>query len=180
MAPLIFRGLCCIHQSCDLHDFLIGYKSKSECLCFVEEQCLALDEVPLGIGLVTDPINNEFCKIGVYCCAFGVKKPERCCALAAQFCCIKEAGALPLDEEYQGELIFSYYFCTCLPKCGFLVEGPDIPALKKPMNDYKRYSTPDTNQMDRFDDEDDVPVVAELVATEVVATPVHDHGKVMT
>jgi hypothetical protein len=166
MAPYIFSGLCCVHSSCDVDDVLIGAKSKSQCLCCVREECCAVDEEHLGVGLVTNPNNDECCKVALYCCAYGCKTPDRLCTITSQLCCLKEAGALPLDKNYQGDLVCSYYCLTCLPTCGCCVEGPDIPALSRPMNDYTNYmiAEPDANEMDRF--EDDNVVTAEMVTTE--------------
>ena len=145
---IVCCGLCCIYNSLDFSDFLMGYKSKSQCLCITREVCCAVDEVPVGVGLVTNPDNNEICKIGLYCCAVGCKVPDRICTQASQLWCVKQVGALPFHEDYLttpvcfqlgcGKHYYEYHEdCFTNPKCEYFFEmAPPCRALSKPMSHY--------------------------------------------
>ena len=148
MAPKLFAALGCIWEACDFDNILVGCKGKSECLCLTSENCCAVNEEPVGVGLVTNPENKECCKLGFYCCAYGLKMPERLCASADQICCIKRAGALPPDSQYNDKFVLSYYCLTCAPECGCCIDAPDCPALEKPMHDYSKLS-PNAIEMER-------------------------------
>ncbi|CAB9516852.1 expressed unknown protein [Seminavis robusta] len=144
--PLMFKAACCMWQACDFDDVALGCKGKSQVLCLTREISCAVGEPMTGCGLVTNKDNKECCKIGLLCCAYGLKEPETCCKAAGQFFCLKEAAALPLDEEYVGEPVFALYCLSCLPEVGCCVEAPRCRALERPVFDY---SPVPMEQMDR-------------------------------
>jgi len=121
-------GLTCTHCKC-------GCGRKHECLCCVDECCLSIHENSLGLGMVTNEDNKECCKIGINCCACGLKSPEVLCA-RAEFCfCFEGAAAFPFTKGYVKSVTCSYCFLSCAP-CGFCVEAVEAVALRRHLNDY--------------------------------------------
>lgn len=152
MAPKVFSAICWFYEACDFDQILGGCKAKSECLCLVRECCFAAGEEPVGTGLITNPENKECCKIGLYCCACGIKQPERLCAIAEHAFCLKAAGSIPPDKEYLDQCVCATHCISCAPECGCCVDAPACPALNKAIHDY--HPAPTAMGMDR--DEMDV------------------------
>ena len=85
--------------------------------------------------MVTNEDNKECCKIGINCCACGLKSPEVLCA-RAEFCfCFEGAAAFPFTKGYVKSVTCSYCFLSCAP-CGFCVEAVEAVALRRHLNDY--------------------------------------------
>ena len=106
-------------------------------LCCVHEECLDFHEPSLGCGCTTNEQNNEICKVSVPCYSCGLKKPERCCAAASRFLCLKGAGALPFDKDYLEGPVCAYYGIQCAPECNCCgPAGTNCPALERPLTMY--------------------------------------------
>jgi hypothetical protein len=78
--------ICCI-DGCDFENIVLGCKGKGQFCCIVEEACLAPGEDSLGVGCVTNADNNECCKLGLLCCAVGLKSPDTCVKSAGKDKC---------------------------------------------------------------------------------------------
>ena len=123
--PVIFKGVLCSYCALDFKDIKLGCKRSEECLCCVDETCIHADlDDNLGIGLVTDPSNKEFCKLGLFCCSLGLKMPTTLCNGACHFLVIKTANSLPFDEDFMPELNCTIFFIQCVSgyklKFGFM------------------------------------------------------------
>lgn len=116
--PFVFKGVLCSYCALDFGDIKLGCRSQEELCCLVRECCIAPDEKPLGLGLVTNPENNEFCKIGLYCITCGLKYPETLCKEAFQLLFIKSASSFPLDEDYVNEYLCTIFFIQCVRGTG--------------------------------------------------------------
>ena len=136
MAPLLLQAIGCFWSGCEFDDCICGCKRKSQVLCFIREIACAPGEECTGCGMVTNPNNNECCKIGCLLCACGCKEPDTCCKGACQMCCIKEVIALPLDNEYLDTPVCAYDCLSCYPNCGCCVEAPRCVALERSVFDY--------------------------------------------
>ena len=136
MAPLLLQAIGCFWSGCEFDDCICGCKRKSQVLCCIREIACAPGEECTGCGMVTNPNNNECCKIGCLLCACGCKEPDTCCKGACQMCCIKEVIALPLDNEYLDTPVCAYDCLSCYPNCGCCVEAPRCVALERSVFDY--------------------------------------------
>eukprot|EP00980_Cylindrotheca_fusiformis_P028011 scaffold22575_cov141-Cylindrotheca_fusiformis.AAC.42 len=112
------------------------------------EQCLDFSEPSLGLGLVTNPDNQEFCKVAVPCLALGLKNPEYCIRSASRILCIKEASSLPFDKDYVEGPVCAMYGIQCAPECSCCgPAGTHSPAIDRPMCSYP----PSTSTMARVE-----------------------------
>ena len=145
---MMLNAFGCIWQGFDFDDCIFGCKGKSQVLCVTREIACAPGEPLTGCGMVTNPDNNECCKIGCLFCTYGCKTPETCCKGAVQMCCIKEAVALPFDPEYLDEPACAYQCLSCAPTCGCCQKAPRCVALERSVFDYSPVS-PGMKQMDR-------------------------------
>lgn len=103
MAPRVCSACICGYNAIDfdvLNNTTCCYKGASECLCLTNERCLALDEEPLGWGMVTNPANKELCKLGLFCCTCGIKEIEVLCAGVEKLLCFSAAQSLPFKAEW--------------------------------------------------------------------------------
>jgi hypothetical protein len=136
MANCVSDAYLCCYTAFNCGDCTLCCKGKSECLCIVQEECLAAGEDSLGCGVVTNSNNNECCKVAVPCCALGIKTPDKLCAIASQSLCCVQVASFPFDDEYLGEATCSICFISCCPKGGCCVEPPECSALNKPIKEY--------------------------------------------
>jgi hypothetical protein len=138
MAPCMINGCCCCYNAIDCDNFSLLCIRKSECLCCVEEGCIAVDTPSLGVGCTTNADNKECCKISLFCCSLGLKVPEAFCRGAARCLCFKCAESLPFDERYVEKCVCAgCYGIQCAPECGCCGSaGTNTPALDRPLNDY--------------------------------------------
>jgi hypothetical protein len=138
MAPCMVSGCCCCYNAFDFDNFMLLCVRKSECLCCVEEGCLALNTPSLGVGITTNAENKECCKISLPCCSVGLKTPETCFRSAERCLCCKGASAFPFDELYVEKFVCAgCYGIQCAPECGCCSSvGTNTPALDRPLNDY--------------------------------------------
>ena len=51
---------------------------------------------PLPVGMVTE--DKMICKLGLFCCACGLKVPEVCCNGTGKCLCCKNACSLPFSD----------------------------------------------------------------------------------
>jgi len=77
MVKGMFSGCICCFNEIDTDDILIGCKGTNECLCLEEKCCIAANEEPHPIGLISE--DNFILKLGLPCCTCGIKV----CALKA-------------------------------------------------------------------------------------------------
>ena len=127
--------LCCwTGYTCD--ECKPGCGLKREFLCLVEECCLSLSEESLGIGMITNADNKEYCKIGLGFCALGLKPPESLHEGVIYACCMRSAGSFPFDERTVESFTCACCFLSCAPECGFCVEPKAAVAFGVPLKDY--------------------------------------------
>lgn len=100
-------------------------------MCLVNEHCCAANVDPYGIGMVTDEGNKEICKIGLFCCTCGLKKPEVLCAGASQCLCLVDVQSFPFDKDYVNEPVCAYCCLQCMPEVGCAKPWPEAAALNK-------------------------------------------------
>ena len=105
----------------------------------------------MGCGCTTNKENKECCKCAVPCYAIGLKWPERLCAGAGRFLCIKSAQSFPFHPDYVEDFVCAYYGIQCAPECSCCgPKGTECPALDRPLTVYK--SAPSRSDMIRDDD----------------------------
>lgn len=141
----MFSGCLCCFTGCDLDNIMLCCKGSTELLCFVNEHCCAANVDPYGIGIVTDETNHEICKLGMFCCTCGLKKPEVLCSGASHFCCIVQVQSFPWDKDYVADPVCAFCCFQCLPEMGCAKPYPDCPAL----DNIKDLTTPATEVMAR-------------------------------
>ena len=100
----------------------IGCATEGECLCLQQAACLKLGGEGLTLGLKTG--GDSICKIGLYCCEYGLKKPRTCCMARDQVCCISQQGALPPVPEIPCAL--ALLCVVCYPKFGVCVKMSEL------------------------------------------------------
>lgn len=140
--------ICC-WSGCNCGDCKIGVGSKQECLCLVEECCLAVGEDSLGFGMVTNEDNKECCKIGLMCCTCGLKSPDVLFTGAQYMCCLEGAGSFPFTKGYVEKATCAICFLSCAPDAGCCVEATEAIALRRPMKDYSYKVKVEGEAMDR-------------------------------
>jgi hypothetical protein len=137
MTPCTICACCCCYEAFDFDNFTLLCLGKSEFLCCVREQCLALDTPSLGCGMTTNADNKECCKISLPFCSMGLKTPETCCRSAERCLCYKSAAAFPFDPLYVEKCVCACYGIQCGPECGCCgPAGTNTPCLDRPINDY--------------------------------------------
>ena len=127
----MYSGCICCYDACDFEHITCCCMTSQECLCIVSQGCLAVNAEPLGVGMVTDQSNKECCKIGLYCCALGLKTPTVLCSGASQVLCFQEVASLPFDHDYVDQPVCGYCCVQCMPDCGIAKSPPHCPALQK-------------------------------------------------
>uniref|UniRef100_A0A7S3PBH6 Uncharacterized protein n=1 Tax=Amphora coffeiformis TaxID=265554 RepID=A0A7S3PBH6_9STRA len=127
----MFAGCICCYTAVNLENIVCCCQGSNECLCLVSEHCLAVNAQPLGLGLVTNKSNGEFCKLGLFCCTLGLKMPSVLCAGATQILCCEDVQSFPFDSDYVNKPVCAYLCVQCLPECGIAKPPPSCPALNK-------------------------------------------------
>jgi hypothetical protein len=125
----MFLAIGCIHCGIKVDDSVLCCVQEHECLCLRSSGCLAIDVPDRGIGLVTE--EDECCKLGFYCCNYGLVWPQVLCKGVEQILCIRRAYACPCHPDYVPEFVCAYYGLQCAPNCGCCAPGPDSPALNR-------------------------------------------------
>ena len=113
-------------------------------LVFAFTGCAANTD-PFGIGMVTNESNGEICKLGMFCCTCGLKKPQVLCVGASQFLCLAQVQSYPFNKDYVAEPLCAYCFSQCLPEMGCFNPFPECAALDK----IKEHTTPASEVMYR-------------------------------
>jgi len=147
--PACVESACfCCWSGCDFDNCKIGCGQKTECLCLVQEFCVAAGEDSLGLGCITNADNKEVCKLGLGCLAVGLKVPDKLCAGAGYQCCYKGVQSFPLHKDYVESVVCACCFLSCAPECGCCADAPKSNALEGPLSKYA-YDEVVTNAMDR-------------------------------
>lgn len=128
MVNYLFEACICAYTSCT-DDLLVGCSGSEECLCMNSAFCLAANKKDLGIGMVTE--SDEICKIGLYICNCGLKKPTTCCAGASKCLCLTQAMSLPFDKDYVASPVCAFCFVQLYPELGVLKEAPRCAAMNR-------------------------------------------------
>lgn len=70
--------------------------------------------------------SGDICRIGLFVCTAGLKKPTTLCAGAEQFLCIKNASSLPFDSDFVDKPICAICFIKLYPTndIGIFKEAP--------------------------------------------------------
>lgn len=129
MSNYLCNACICYYNSIDTKDIKIGIVNKTDCLCLVNDCCLAVDTESLGVGMVTAP--DEICKVGLAVCTLGLKKPTTCIAAAQHCLCIKEAVSFPFDKDYVPSFTCAYCFLSCAPEFGCAVQAPAMNNMSR-------------------------------------------------
>ena len=113
------------------HAVLIGCNSTNEFLCCAHDCCLSVNGKPFGVGMVTKP--GDICRLGLYVCTYGIKKPTLCCAGAEQFLCIKSASSLPFESGFVDRPICAFCFIKLYPTndIGIFKEAPSCSKMSR-------------------------------------------------
>jgi len=95
MPEFVFSATICNYTSCNFDNIpgIILCKGTSEFLCIEEKGCLVAGEEQFPIGLIKE--DGFICKLGLPCCTYGLKMPDKLCLGTGECLCIKSAAALP-------------------------------------------------------------------------------------
>jgi len=89
-----------------------------------------------GCGCTGDEDRGECCKIGCFCCDFGLIWPTYCCGCAQQCCCCYSVANFPCSREFIPAPVCTLCpFCQICPRCGCCMAPPPCPAMDKVLND---------------------------------------------
>eukprot|EP00535_Pseudo-nitzschia_heimii_P001451 CAMPEP_0197184110 /NCGR_PEP_ID=MMETSP1423-20130617/9205_1 /TAXON_ID=476441 /ORGANISM="Pseudo-nitzschia heimii, Strain UNC1101" /LENGTH=174 /DNA_ID=CAMNT_0042634841 /DNA_START=215 /DNA_END=739 /DNA_ORIENTATION=- len=160
----LFQGLCCCYAGFDCSDIEFGCRGESEIICLKHAFCLSATAFDsLGCGLTTErhENSNEICKIGLFCCDFGIVQPKTVCQVVSNTCCLYNVTSIPLDKDYVDRFVCAYYGLACAPECGCCVRPPDCPAYDKMKRRAAPYQEAELVEMDRggFKDEEDLKIL---------------------
>lgn len=104
-----------------------GCGANYELCCFTYDFCCKPCGGPPAYGC-TAP-EGRMCRLGICCCAIGLKKPDSCCRSSVQSCCIISIGAIPCDETVP--CVIGHLGLTCYPIFGCCLPLSEIPNAKK-------------------------------------------------
>jgi hypothetical protein len=124
-----FAACICCWNGCDFDNIVLCSKGHVDCLCFTHQHCLVANVDPLPIGMAT--AEGEICKISLFCCDLGLKRPAVLIAGATQHCCFTEAAAFPFDDQYLSDPVCAFCFLMCMPELGCCRPPPKCKALLK-------------------------------------------------
>jgi len=138
----VFSACICNYVTCDLGNIpgTLGCWRKGECLCCSGGDCCALVgeqslKNPYPVGMLKDD-PNVIVKLGLFCCACGIKVPTVCCLGEGSCLCCKGACAFPFADPVS-EPVCAIYGLRILPA----PMGCCMPL--------KGGSPPDGNEMER-------------------------------
>ena len=139
MAPYMFQACVFCYTACDPNEIKLLLKEHNEVLCCVHDCCIAAGDDGYGVGFDTNKAAlvaakagksvGNCCLLKAYCCQLGMKFPETCCKGAVHCLCIKEAAALPFDDETVKEPLCAICFVQLMPEVGVLKEAPALPSM---------------------------------------------------
>ena len=88
----------------------------------------------LGPGLIeADKDKGEICNLGLVVCSYGLKTPAVCCKSRQSCLCVKNAAALPFDDDFVPGPVCAVYGCQCMPNGGCCTP----PYSQKWLDDHK-------------------------------------------
>merc|ERR1739845_274555 len=101
----------------------MGCQGEEEVLCCHEKVCLAAGTESLGVGLVKE--DKFICKLGLFCCTYGLKSPEVCLAASGKCLCIREACSCPWgDGKDPTKPVCAICALQIIPNTGCMKECP--------------------------------------------------------
>jgi len=130
---VILNAFCCYYNAVDCKNVEHCLQCEEDCLCCRNACCISTTATPLGCGSIGDKEQGECCKIGAFCCEWGLIKcttSSLCVGASACLCCY-EVASFPLNENYVDKCMLACCFIQCLPTCGCCVESQVSPALVK-------------------------------------------------
>ena len=143
MSNCVATGCCCCYEGCDCDNIVCCFVSQGDCLCLRSGCCLAANTPSRGCGMTTDKEAGECCKIGCFCCDYGLIAPQTLCAGADQCLCSYRVRSCPTNQYYMKDCVCACYFLQCAPTCGCCVSQPDCPALEDLRKGEFRYPKPE-------------------------------------
>jgi len=133
----LFSACICNYLTCNFDNIpgTLGCWQKGECLCLNGGNCCALSgdasdntlSNPYPVGKIED--SSVICKLGLFCCACGLKVPSICCNGESSCLCCKGAAALPFADPVP-EPVCALYGLRILPGpmgCGMPLKGGGSP-----------------------------------------------------
>ncbi|KAL7577620.1 hypothetical protein ACA910_015139 [Epithemia clementina (nom. ined.)] len=127
--PCIFCACCCCYDACDFQDIALLCHGSGDFLCLRSAHCMAAGVEPRGVGCVGEKDKGECCKIGCYCCDYGLVTPRVLCASYSKCLCFTTAASCPTSPAYMDKSVCAVYFLSCAP-CGCCVPAPECPAVE--------------------------------------------------
>ena len=124
---LCLPGFCCAHSGFDCERTVVLCVDEEECLCIRSSWCCAAGVPDKGVGCVTE--EDECCKIGLYCCNWGLLVPKTICRGASQCLCCYSVKSFPCHEDYVKGCVCAIYGVQISPKCGICGDYGDRPAM---------------------------------------------------
>ena len=103
MAPkekeCVISACICCYDVCNLEKILILGRGESTFICIEEKFCCAADDTPFPVGMVKE--DGFICKLGLYCCTAGLKKPDmkNLISYVGHVLCLKGIAQLPFGDK---------------------------------------------------------------------------------
>lgn len=126
----MMHACICHYVACDFEDFVLLHVGSGDCLCLRSSVCCAIGASHKGCGMTTDASKGECCKIGCFCCDYGLVQPQVLCSSARQTLCLQCVASFPFEKEYVSDCVCGYFCIQCAPRCGCCVAPPPCEALK--------------------------------------------------
>jgi len=123
MPEFMFSGTICHMTTCDLGNIpgVMLCKGSNEFLCLESKACLAAgDQYP--IGLIKE--DGFICKLGLPCCTYGLKIPDKLCLGKGECLCMKSAQACPFVSPITKPVCAICAF-QLMPQMGFMKPPPE-------------------------------------------------------
>ena len=94
---LVSAACCCFGALYTDFPGLIGCSGKNECLCCENQICCKMNTEGLPVGLKTG--DGYICRLGLYCCQYGLKVPSVLCKGKGQCFCLVNQASCPPDAD---------------------------------------------------------------------------------
>lgn len=130
----VFSACLCCYTAIDFEDPVLCKRQKSSGICIDTESCLDPSADSLGVGCIKDESMDEICRLGAYCCACSLKRPQLSCTSVQQTLCVRSVKSLPFNRSYVSEPTCACCFLQCLPNFGCMMESTDCRALESLTN----------------------------------------------
>jgi len=97
----LFSAMLCCYTAFDFDDPVLLGRQRNDCICINQRACLDLSADSLGVGCLNGDKkdDNEYCKLGAYCCTCALAKPELRCDGIGQRFCVKSVQSFPFDKS---------------------------------------------------------------------------------